>query len=151
MHRRSFLATVGTSVSLFGGGCLSLLEDSSIQLGYLDVGNFDGEQHEFEVQVERSGTQVHSSSHSIAGKEGNVVHSEAVECTWGSTAGEYKVSARVDSNEWKSQSLLPADSVVSSETDCVVVGVWYRFDGLEFQIGSGCNRDYDGMCSVTSQ
>ena len=151
MHRRSFLATVGTSVSLFGGGCLSLLEDSSIQLGYLDVGNFDGEQHEFEVQVERNGTQVHSSSHSIAGKEGNVVHSEAVECTWGSTAGEYTVSARVDSNEWKSQSLLPADSVVSSETDCVVVGVWYRFDGLEFQIGSGCNRDYDGMCSFTSQ
>jgi len=151
MHRRSFLATVGTSVSLFGGGCLSLLEDSSIQLGYLDVGNFDGEQHEFEVQVERNGTQVHSSSHSIAGKEGNVVHSEAVECTWGSTAGEYTVSARVDGNEWKSQSLLPADSVVSSETDCVVVGVWYRFDRLEFQIGSGCNRDYDGMCSFTSQ
>src|SRR6056297_201626 len=143
MHRRSFLATVGTSVSLFGGGCLSLLEDSSIQLGYLDVGNFDGEQHEFEVQVERNGTRVHASSHSIAGKEGNVVHSEAVECTWGSTAGEYTVSARVDSNEWKSQSLLPADSVVSSETDCVVVGVWYRFDRLEFQIGSGCNRDYD--------
>ncbi len=151
MHRRSFLTTVGTSVSLFGGGCLSLLDDSSIQLGYLDVGNFDGEQHEFEVQVERNGTQVHSSSHSIAGKEGNVVHSEAVECTWGSTAGNYTVSARVDSNEWKNQSLLPADSVVSSKTDCVVVGVRYRFDGLEFQIGSGCDRDYDGLCSFTSQ
>lgn len=151
MHRRSFLAIGGASVSLCSGGCLSLFEDSSIQLGYLDVGNFDREQHEFDVQVKRDGTQVHSSSHTIAGKDGNVVHSEAVECTWGSTAGEYTVSARVDSNEWKSQSLLPADTIVSSETDCVVVGVFYRFDGLEFQIGSGCNRDYDEMCSFTSQ
>lgn len=150
VNRRTFLATAGASVSVFGGGCLSLLDDSSIRLGFLDVGNFDSESHEFDVRVKRDGAQVHSSSHVIGGKDGNVVHGEAVECTWGRTAGEYRISARVDSNEWKNQSLLPADTGVSSETDCVVVGVWYRFDGLEFQIESGCNRDYDGMCSFTS-
>lgn len=151
MHRRSFLATAGSSVSLFGGGCLSRFEGASIRLGYLDVGNFDNESHEFDVQIERDGTQVHFSSHVVAGKDGNVVHGEAVECTWGRAAGAYTVSARVDSNEWKHQSLLPADTSISSETDCVVVGVWYRFDGLGFQIGSGCDRNYDGTCSFTSQ
>ena len=151
MHRRSFLATAGTSVSLLGGGCLSRFGDSSIRLGYLDVGNFDSEPHEIDVRVKRDGTQVHSSSHNLAGKDGNVIPSEAVECTWGRTAGAYTVSARVDSNDWKHQSLSPEETWIDSETDCVTVGIWYRTDELGIQIGSGCDRDYDGICSFTSQ
>ena len=150
MRRRTFLASAGTVSSALLSGCQSPLADRSVRLGYLDVVNSDSEPHRFHVRVHRDDDRVHDSTHEIDGVDGNVHHGEAVECSWGDTAGEYVVSARVDGEEWHEQSLVPAESMVSSGTDCVVVGVWYRTDGLGFQVAAGCDRDYDGLCSFAT-
>ena len=145
MYRRELLAAVGTATPLVGG-CLSRSADPTIQLGYLDVGNFDTASHRFDVRVFRDGKRVHDSSHEVRARD-DVVHGTAVECTWDETPGTYTVSARVDGGEWAEQPLTADDSPIASDTECVVIGVWYRNDEVTFTVSTGCDRDYDDMCS----
>lgn len=150
MNRRTLLTTIGIPIPLATGGCLSFFEDTGeaakIQLGYLDVANFDTTSHRFEVRVFKDGERVHSSSHEVQSRDGATVHGTAVDCTWDENPGEYAISARVDDEEWNELSLTPDNSPVTPDTECAVVGVLYRDNEVMTTVSSGCDRDYDGMC-----
>jgi len=150
MRRRAFLTTLAATGPGLGSGCLSSLDDSALRLGYLDVANWDTEPHRLEVRVARDGAQVHTSSHELSGRDTDRIPSEVVDCTWDDMPGEYTVSGRADDGARTEQPLRPS-AVPDADADCLAVGVWYRSGSVGFQIASGCDSDYDGMCPFTSE
>lgn len=152
MNRRALLSSLGATLTLTAGCTSPLTSDTgpAVQLGWFGVGNFDTEAHNFDVQVKRNDTLVHSSSHKVQARTENTIHGAVAECTWGNTPGRYTVRARVDENKWKERSLTKFASAANSEVDCVIVEARYRGDQLQLILEAGCDRDYKKMCSFTS-
>ena len=135
-------------------GCVEFVRDtidSSSTIGWLGVDNYDTEPHQFEVQVKRDGTFVHESSHTIQERGANVVHGDDVDCTWGDTAGAYRIRARIDGTDWVEQSVADA---VDGTVGCVTARVTYgdRGDSLDIFIRENCEEvpDYPGGCEFAN-
>ncbi|WP_157231412.1 hypothetical protein [Halostagnicola larsenii] len=127
--------------------------DSSSRIGWVGVNNYDTESHRFSVQVERDGSIVHESSHTIRGSEDNVIPGEAVDCTWGDAAGTHRIRARVDGNEWVEQSV---DEAIDGSVDCVTARVNYgnlRSVALDIFIRENCDAvpEYNGGCAFANE
>lgn len=154
MRRRALLSSLGATATL-GAGCLTTVTDRldrSVQLGWFGAHNLDSDVHHIELRVERDDSQVHDSTHVIQPREGNHVHGAVAECTWGSTAGDYTVLARVDAGEWVEESLTEFAASWNSGVDCVTADAMYRGEGdLRISLADGCDRNYDGMCPFTER
>lgn len=154
MNRRSLLASFGAATGALSTGCLSSLSDRfepSVRLGWFVAHNFDTESHLFRLEVQRDGTRVHTSSHKIPSRDGNYIHSAIAECDWGTTPSDYTVVAQVDGNQRVEESITEFVDSRGNVEDCVIADAQYYADGLRFQLGGGCHRDYDGMCSFTTR
>lgn len=152
MRRRSFLGSLGVTILPVTAGCLTSLEDrldTSLQLGWFGGQNFDIDSHRFDFKVILDGTEVHNSSHEIPGREGSYVHGVTVECSWGSTHGEYIVSARVDDGEWKERPLSDIEDYWADDVDCAIAEAEYHSDELVFQLERACDVEFGEKCSFT--
>lgn len=156
ISRRRLLAFVGVGTTLPTiSGCLGMLRDRltpSIQLGWFGVQNFDTTSHRFELRVIRDGTQVHYSTHTVRGQEGNQVYGAVAECTWGSDAGQYTVAARLTGSEWTERPLSELADTYTDPIDCATAEARYRNGEMSIAFLPDCDRvsQYEGGCSFTS-
>ena len=158
MRRRSIIATLGILTASGTSGCLSSIQEAvnpAVQLGWFGIHNADTESsHRFDLEVERDGQIVHSSSHTVdAAQEydggGQYNDGAVAECEWGSTPGEYTVRVRRDDNEWVEESV--TEFAASRDVDCVIADAEYR-STLSIYLKEGCDQtDYDQMCSFTRE
>ena len=131
MNRRALLGSLGISLASSLGGCLEAMSspDTSTRLGYLGIENFDAEaSHEFDVRVERDGTEIHASSHTVEATSGPTLGAAVVDCTWDPVAGEYVISARIDGGEWTEQPIWP---LFDTTPECVTANIRYDRLGSE--------------------
>lgn len=158
MRRRTLLQSAVPTLALPLTGCSSESDESdeSRRLGWLAILNFDTEPHIFDLRVERGGTTVHESSHTVEGKADNSVSGAVADCTWGETKGDYTVAVRLDGDEWSEQSL--ADDVERAEMDpdCAIAEVRYaRYESEKFNflLRADCSQvpDYDGGCTFANE
>ena len=158
MRRRDFVKTLSILIAVGSGGCLSHIQETvnpTTQLGWFGVHNADRDSsHRFDLEVERDGNIVHSSSHTVeAAREyergGQHNDGAVAECDWGSTSGDYTVRVRVDDSEWVEESV--TDFATSRDVECVVADAEFR-STLTIHLKEGCNQEgYDQMCSFTSE
>lgn len=81
------------------------------------------EDHTVDVRVERDGSAIHESIHTVRKMERNQAQAAIIDCTWDDVAGEYLVFARTDgNNDWRKFNLLEA---ADQSPDCVVTAVQY--------------------------
>ena len=155
MRRRTFLISAGAITSAaIGTGCVSSLQEAinpSVQLAWFGIHNSDMESsHQFDLEVMRDGTQVHSSSHKVKAAQpfGDGRHSDGAvaKCTWGSTAGDYTVRARADKGEWEEKFV--TKFARENDVDSVVADAWYDRNTLGIRLVDEWERnDYKRMCS----
>jgi hypothetical protein len=131
MNRRALLGSLGVPLTSSLGGCLEAVSppDTSTELGYLGIENFDTEaSHEFDVRVERDGSEIHTSSHTVEATSGSTLGAVVVDCTWGPVAEAYVISVRVDGGEWTEQ---PMAALFDTVPECVTATIRYG------RLGSG--------------
>ena len=158
MRRRGFVTIFGMLSAVVSVGCLSSVREvvnPTAQLGWFGVHNADTDSsHRFDLEVERDGDLVHSSSHTVEAAreyEGGGQHNDGAvaECEWGNTPGDYTVRVRVDGNEWVEESV--TEFATSRDVECVVADAEFR-STLTIHLKEGCDRnEYDRMCSFTSE
>ncbi|SFS49932.1 hypothetical protein [Halostagnicola kamekurae] len=155
MKRRSLLGSLGVTVVASSAGCVkSALGpfDNSSRIGWIGVSNYDTEPHQFGVRVERDDSIVHESSHAIQERKGNSLSGEAVNCTWGKTAGTHRISAKIDETDWVEQSVAEA---IDGSVGCVTARVTYgdSSDTLEIVIRENCDDvpEYNGGCEFANE
>ncbi|WP_224269018.1 hypothetical protein [Haloprofundus salinisoli] len=126
MYRRGFLCSLGLLAASSFTACLDRIpfSERTTTLGRLTVSNHDSDSgHEFSLRVERDGTVVHESAHSVERMEQNRLPGAIADCTWSPVAGRYVVSARVDRGEWHEFDLLEQ---TDQSPECVVTSVHYE-------------------------
>lgn len=157
MNRRDVLASVGVMGTVGVAGCLDAVPflGSETKLGRLAVVNWDEDDtHTIDVRVERGGTVVHESTHTVGKMEGNTAQSAVPECTWDDVAGEYVVAARVaGTGNWRRFDLLEA---AQQSPDCLIAAVQYgRLSGIDearplnIEVRDRCDEigeNYEGGC-----
>jgi hypothetical protein len=164
MHRRRFLAGVGTVTTGVIAGCLNSFgetDTSAMQLGWLGVSNFDTEPQTFELRVVRDDERVHSSTVDVSGLTEGFVPGHVAECTWDNSKGKYTVAARVDRKEWAEQRLSKdLDEHHSGNfregADCAAVSALYdQYDRGRFRFHiTDCTRyvsGYEGGCAFANE
>ena len=134
-------------------GCLDSLSGTrteSFQLGYIAVHNSTENAHRITIRVKRDGTDVHRSTHDVAGQDGNVVESAIPECDWGSTPGRYGVGVRVDDGDWVTESFEGYDTDGGDCSVATVEGTLREADRLDLGHRRAC--DYENppaeLCSA---
>ena len=151
MNRRALLASLATGGTVSTAGCLGGLtgtRNESFQLGYVAVHNSTETAHRVVIRVTRDGTNVHRSTHEVAGQDGPVVDSAIPECDWGSTPGRYEVAVRIDERDWVTESFQGYDTAGG---DCsVAIAEGTLREGGRFGLGSRRACDYsnppDDLC-----
>jgi hypothetical protein len=152
MNRRALLASLATAGAVSTTGCLDGFtgtQDEEFQLGYVAVHNLTQNAQQVTIRVTRGETEVHRSTHDIAGQDGSVVESAIPECDWGSASGRYEVAVRVEDGEWTTESFEDYDT---DGGDCPIAIAEDKYRG-EDQLSLGHRRacDYDnppdGLCS----
>lgn len=133
MNRRALLGSLGSLATAGLAGCLddSPSLEPAATLGRLSVSNRDdGSAHTFGLRVERGGTVVHESSHTVERATEPRIPGVVVDCTWDGVAGTYTVHARVDGGEWNRVDRRERTVDLRDETDrspeCVAVDVQYE-------------------------
>lgn len=155
MNRRALLASLATGGTASTSGCLDSLagaQNESFQLGYVAVHNSTEDAHQIAIRVRRDGTNVHRSTHDVAGQDGAIVDSAIPECDWGSTRGQYEVAVRIDDGDWVTESF---DGYDTESGDCSIALAEGRLtEGERLTLGYRRACDYDnppdGLCSFDS-
>lgn len=110
-NRRRFLHWSGVCGCFVFSGCsnISLEEsDTTSKLGRVEIVNRDTTTHTVGIRVERDDETVHEESYVLAANDPNKtsVPGVVIGRTWSSTAADYAVSARLNSDQW--QTITPA-------------------------------------------
>jgi hypothetical protein len=115
MDRRSVLATIGAVGIAAGSGCLDPFRylGSELRVPWLAIDNETPESRQIDVRLDRDGTTVHNSSHTLDSGERTVI-----ECTWEDVEGAYAVAGRLTDGEWKT---LRVENQFQRLPDCAVV------------------------------
>lgn len=164
MHRRRFLAGVGTVTTGVVAGCLKSFgetDTSEMQLGWVGVSNSDTEPQTFELRVVRNNRQVHSSTADVSGSTEGFVPGYVAKCTWDDSEGEYTVAVRVDGGEWAEQRLSKdlaehPSHEVRNGADCAAVGAIYggryETEGFRFHV-TDCTHvsGYERGCAFANE
>ncbi|WP_293030969.1 hypothetical protein [Natronococcus sp.] len=155
MDRRTLLSAGSTVVAALGAGCSSLIgwnDPPPVQLVGFSLHNADTESsHRFDAEVLQDGEVVHASTHEIrAAREidGGDQHNYGtlLDCEWGSTKGDYAVRARVDGDDWVTESIPELVEAREVDDDCVLVDATYR-PSLRIRLEGACDDgDSDHVC-----
>lgn len=149
MDRRTLLASLGGVIAASSAGCLETINDRldkqsqrQFRLGWLSAANTDTKPHQIDLQVKEDGNIVHQSSHKLQGQDEKGSKGEpqvaVAECTWGNTADDYTIHAKVDGGEWMSRPVHTVDTTGYPHTDCVAAQALYRDGTLEVLLQPGC-------------
>lgn len=164
MNRRTLLASLGGVIATSNAGCLETIKDRfdkqpqrQFRLGWLSAGNTDTKPQQIDLRVKEDGNVVHQSSHKLQGQDETGSKDEpqiaVAECTWGDTADDYTIHARVNGNSWISKSITEVDMAGHPNTDCVVAQALYRDDRLEIVLQPGCDfvERWEGGCPFANE
>ncbi|TKX43400.1 MULTISPECIES: hypothetical protein [unclassified Halorubrum] len=155
MNRRALLASLATYGAASTSGCLDSLAgipNESFQLGYVAVHNSTENAHQIAIRVRRDGTNVHRSTHDVAGQDGAVVESAIPECDWESARGRYEVDVRVDDSDWVTESFQGYETDGGDCSIAIAEGTLWEGERLDFGYRRACDYDNppDGLCSFDS-
>ena len=155
MNRRALLASLATGGAASASGCLDSLagaQHESFQLGYVAVHNSTEDAHQIAIRVRRDGTNVHRSTHRVAGQDGAVVESAIPECDWGSARGRYEVDVQINDSDWVTESFQGYDTDGGDCSIAIAEGTLWEGERLDFGSRRACDYDNppDGLCSFDS-
>jgi hypothetical protein len=155
MNRRALLASLATGGAASTSGCLDSLagtQKESFQLGYVAVHNSTENAHQITIRVRRDGTNVHRSTHDVAGQDGAIVKSAIPECDWGRTRGRYEVAVRINDADWATESFHGYDTDGGDCSVAIAEGRLREGERLDLGYRRACDYDNppDGLCSFDS-
>lgn len=123
MHRRSYLASVVTLMSVGTAGCLSIFGRNEARLSGVTLINTDDEPHSISLRVERADTIVYNNTHKLGVSENN---SDVYVDSWSSKPSHFVVAVRFEkAGNWHKQKVPVSDT----EGNCYVVDVIVMNDG----------------------
>lgn len=157
MKRRELLGSAAVVGAPTLSGCAGVLPfgRSTTKLARLSVVNWDEDAAQtVDVRVERDGTVVHESTHTVGQMQGNEAQATVVDCTWDDVPGEYVVAARLaGDSDWRTFDLLDA---TEQSPSCVIAAVQYgQVSGIDEQqplnieVRDRCDEvgeNYEGGC-----
>lgn len=146
MNRRTLLASLSGAAVPATTGCTGPVSNpvERVKLGAIWIGNDGSSEREFNVQVKRGGTLIHSSDHTLSGSRATAGDgsggSSMVTCTWEEKPARYTVRAGTEEDGWEE---VFVNDRIESGASCVWVDIWYHYrsmEGFTFLVHPDCEE-----------